>query len=251
MDTTRHWGRVAIVTGAGSGIGRATVLRLAPEGASVIGCDASEEGLIQTRAELAELGTEADLRQADITAQADVDDLVRGLPRIDQLVNNAGVMDHFIPITEVTDDDWLRVLDVNLTGAMRMTRAVLRSMVDAKRGSVVTIGSEASLRAGAAGVAYSSSKHGLIGLVQHVAYFYGPDGVRSNAVLPGPVATSIGTTAAPRSPWAFERDEQAMATMGPPAQPDQIAAAISWLGSDEASNINGAIVTADNGWSSG
>lgn len=249
MDPSRHWGRVAIVTGAGSGIGRATVLRLVQEGASVVACDASEEGLSGSRQELAAMGREADLRLADITRQPDVDELVRGLPRIDLVVNNAGVMDHFLPLTEIDDELWARVIDVNLTGAMRVTRAVLPQMVDAKKGSVVTVGSEASLRAGAAGVAYASSKHGLLGLVQHVAYFYGPDGVRSNAVLPGAVATSIGTTAAPRSPWAFERAQQAMTVMGPPAEPDQIASAISWLGSEEASNVNGAIVTADNGWS--
>jgi NAD(P)-dependent dehydrogenase (short-subunit alcohol dehydrogenase family) len=107
----------------------------------------------------------------------------------------------------------------------------------------------ASLGAGAAGVAYTTSKHGVIGLVKSIAYFYGPRGIRSNAVLPGAVITNIGTTAAPRVPWAMERAQLSMATMPAPAQPDEIAAAISRLARDEASNVNGATMTADGGWS--
>jgi NAD(P)-dependent dehydrogenase (short-subunit alcohol dehydrogenase family) len=113
----------------------------------------------------------------------------------------------------------------------------------------VTVASAASTSAGAAGVAYTSSKHGVIGLVRHVAFFYGQFGIRSNAVLPGGVETGIGSTAEPRSGWAMERAQLKMATMGPIAKPDEIATAVSWLASDEASNINGAIVAADGGWS--
>jgi NAD(P)-dependent dehydrogenase (short-subunit alcohol dehydrogenase family) len=110
----------------------------------------------------------------------------------------------------------------------------------------VTVASKASLGAGASGVAYTTSKNAVIGLVKHIACFYGPQGVRSNAVLPGPVATNIGATGAPKVPWAMKRARLAQATMGPRAQPDEIAAAISWLASDEASNINGATHEASN-----
>ena len=122
-------------------------------------------------------------------------------------------------------------------------------MQEAGGGAVVTVASEASLGAGAAGVSYTSSKHGVIGLVRHVAYFYGPLGIRSNAVLPGGVETGIGATAEPRSAWVMERAQLKMATMGPVAQSDQVASVISWLASDEASNVNGALVTSDGGWS--
>jgi len=97
--------------------------------------------------------------------------------------------------------------------------------------------------------ACTTSKHAVIGLVNSIAYFYGPQGIRSNAVLPGPVETGIGATAAPKVSWAMERAQLSMATMGPAAQPDEIAAAISWLASDEASNVNGATLAADGGWS--
>ncbi|HEU4492101.1 MAG TPA: SDR family oxidoreductase [Jiangellales bacterium] len=118
-------------------------------------------------------------------------------------------------------------------------------------GSIVTVASKASVSAGASGVAYTASKHGVIGLVKSIAYFYGPQGIRSNAVLPGAVATAIGSTAAPRVPWAMERAQLSMATMNPmPADPDAIAATVSWPASDEASNINGATLLDDGGWGS-
>lgn len=90
----------------------------------------------------------------------------------------------------------------------------------------------------------------MIGLVQSVAFYYGPKNIRSNAVLPGAVATAIGASSAPTVPWAFERAQSKLASMPPVrAEPDQIAAVISWLASEEASNVNGALVTADGGWS--
>lgn len=249
MQRDRHEGRVALVTGAGSGIGRAAVLRLAAEGATVFGCDVAEEGLGETSAQLAAAGLAADLRVADVTRQVDVDRVVAAAGRVDLLANVAGVMDHFLPLGEVDDQTWDSVLAVNLTGVMRLTRAVLPAMVAAGAGAVVTVASEASLRGGSAGVAYTSSKHAVLGLVRHVAFFYGPKGVRSNAVLPGPVATGIGATAEPRSQWALERAMVALAAMGPMAEPDTVAAAISWLGSDEASTVNGAVLATDSGWS--
>lgn len=252
MDTTRHSGKTAIVTGAGSGIGRATVLRLLQEGAHVVGCDVSEAGLNETRELLRTEGLEAELLVADVTQQADVDRVVAAAgPNLDTLANVAGIMDFFKPLGDMDDETWDRVMAVNVTGVMRLSRAAI-PVFEAKNGGViVTVASKASLGAGAAGTAYATSKHAVIGLVKSIAYLYGPRGIRSNAVLPGAVATGIGSTATPSVPWAFDRAMQAMATAGTNiAEPDQIAAAISWLASDEASNINGAILTDDGGWAS-
>ena len=246
MDSKRHEGKSALVTGAGSGIGRATVVRLAAEDARVIACDVDEEGLALT---VQDAGPGATAVIADITDQAAVDAVFGDITRLDILVNNAGVMDHFLPITETDDATWNHVLAVNLTGVMRLTRAALPLMEQHGSGAVITVGSEGSLSGGVSGVSYASSKHGVLGLVRHVAYYYGPKGIRSNAVLPGAVATGIGRTAAPESQWAIERSAAALATMPPMADPDQIAAVISWLACDEASNVNGAMVTADGGWS--
>lgn len=240
MDTARHAGKRALVSGAASGIGLAIAGRLVAEGASVIGLDIDEvsvPGVTGVR--------------ADVTDDAAVRQAVAGAGRIDILVNNAGVMDHFLPLAEMSDEVWERVLGVDLGGPMRLTRAALPGMLEAGGGAIVTIGSEGSLRAGVSGAAYTSAKHGLLGLVKHVAYFYGPQGIRSNAVLPGGVNTGIGASAAPQSQWAYERAGLALASMPGMAEPDQIAAAVSWLASDEASNVNGAVLAADGGWSAG
>jgi NAD(P)-dependent dehydrogenase (short-subunit alcohol dehydrogenase family) len=250
MKSTRYEGRTAIVTGAGSGIGQATVVRLVGEGARVIGCDLNADGLAVTRDRLGDLAPGATLLTGDITVQEFVDVVVRAADgKVDLLANVAGIMDHFVPLGELDDEMWERVLDVNLTSVMRMTRGVLPGMVEAGSGCVVTVASKASISAGASGVSYAASKHGVIGLVKHVAYFYGPKGVRSNAVLPGPVETGIGASSMPTSPWAIERAGLSMATMPAMAAPEQIASAISWLGCDESSNVNGAILTSDGGWS--
>lgn len=250
MDRTLHQGRTVIVTGAASGIGRATVLRFAREGARVLACDVDGDGLEGTRAEVEGDGLAATFVRADVTRQEDVDRVVAAAgDTVDVLANVAGIMDHFIPLGELDDDTWDRVVGVNLTGVMRLTRAVLPSMRAAGSGAIVTVASKASISAGASGVSYTASKHGVIGLVKHVAYFYGPDGIRSNAVLPGPVETGIMSTAAPRVPWAMERAQKSMATMTDPAAPDAIASVVSWLASADAAFVNGAMVTADGGWS--
>ena len=251
MDTTRHVGKTAIVTGAGSGIGRATVLRLAAEGAHVIGLDVSEPGLEETGGLVADGGLDIELVVADVTRQDDVERAVAAAGgRVDILANVAGVMDHFLPLGEVDDATWNRVMDINVTGPMRLSRAVLPYMEEAGGGAIVTVASKASVGAGASGVAYTTSKHGVIGLVKSIAYFYGPKGIRSNAVLPGPVETGIGATASPESAWTMERAQLSMATIQRMAKPDELATAISWLASDEAVNINGAVLLSDGGWAS-
>jgi len=250
MDGSRYEGRTAIVTGAGSGIGQATVVRLVGEGARVVGCDLNADALAATAKLLGDLGPGVTLLVGDVTDQRFVDEVVGSTGgRVDMLANVAGIMDHFVPLGDLEDALWDRVIAVNLTAVMRMTRAVIPGMKAAGGGAIVTVASKASLSGGASGVAYAASKHGVLGLVRHVAYFYAADGIRSNAVLPGPVATGIGASAAPTVGWAMERAQLSMATMRPVATPEQIASAVSWIGSDEAANVNGAVLTSDGGWS--
>jgi len=245
MSESRFQDRTIIVTGAGSGIGRATALRLAREGARVIGVDISRERLQHLESEL---GPDAATIDGDLSRQLTVDRVMAATrPRVDGLANVAGIMDGFEPTAEITDENWDRVLGVNLTGIMRMTRAVLPLMLERGQGSIVNVGSEAGQRGSAAGTPYTVSKHAVNGFTLSTAFFYTPKGIRCNAVAPGPVATNIEADF--RSTHAQERlGPIFQATVPPVAQPDAIAAAIAWLLSDDASDVSGAILPVDGGW---
>lgn len=253
MDEQRHTGRIALVTGAGSGIGRATAIALLRAGGVVIACDVNAQGLNETLAEVPESGGRIEAAHIDVTKQADVDhivaDVLKRHGRIDILANVAGIMDGFLPAAEVDDATWSRVMDVNVTGFLRTSRAVLPGMLDKKSGAIVNVASVAGLRGGPAGVAYTASKHAVVGLTKSIAWSYGREGIRCNAVCPGAVDTPISLES--RSELGSERSQAVANLVMSVAQPEQIAAAISWLSSPEADNLNGAIIPVDGGWSAG
>jgi len=241
----RFNGQTIIVTAAGSGIGRASAIRFAQEGGRVIATDVISQRLDDLVKSNRSLTFE--IVVGDISLEETVQKVVSVAGnRVDVLANVAGVMDAFLPLAELDDATWERVFAVNLTSVMRLTRAVLPGMLDAKRGAIVNVSSEASLRGSAAGVAYTASKHAVNGLTKSVAVLYGPKGIRANAVAPGAVRTNI--EAPFKSEWGQERLGPFLATIPTLAEPEELAAVITWLASSEASNVNGVILPVDGGW---
>lgn len=237
--------RSAVVTGAGSGIGRATALALAWAGASVVAVDMAESGL----AAVERLGgPEIHALAADITDPATpAQILARAGGRVDVLINVAGIMDGFLAAHEVDDETWDRMLAVNLTAPQRLMRAVLPGMLEAGRGTIVNVASEAGLKGGCAGAAYTS-KHGLVGLTRNTAFLYATKGIRVNAVAPGPVATGLRPDF--RSSLAAERlPDLIKASISGIATAEQIAEAVLWLAGPASGNVTGAILASDGGWS--
>ena len=231
--TDRFAGKTCIVTGAAAGIGRATALRLAREGARVIAFDLSEDALAALKDE------NADLDLVTVAGNVDDEDAVtRTMDACEGslfgLVNNAGVMDGFYPI--------------GVRGLMRMTRAAVRLMGDGG-GSIVNLTSRAGMSGAAAGAAYTASKHAVIGITKSTAFMYAKHHIRCNAVAPGAVMTNIGGEFADK--LAAERLQPIMGTnVDFMAAPEALAAAICFLLSDDAANFSGSVLACDGGWSS-
>lgn len=246
-SSQRFQGRTVIVTGAAGGIGRATAERILGEGGRVIATDVSQDRLDQFAAAAAtdRLVTVT----ADLTDPAALQAVLDAAgERIDGLANVAGINDDFSAIHEVSDEMWAKVFAVNVDGLVRLTRAVTQRMLAAGGGSIVHVSSEAGLRGAASGVAYTASKHAVIGITKSMAFMYSQDGIRTNAVAPGGVATGI-----PMQPHIAEfgakRLEAARVIMPAVATAEQLAAPITFLLSDDAANINGAVLASDGGWS--
>lgn len=242
----RFKGKTVVVTGAGSGIGRATASRVAREGGRVIAVDISKERLKELASELP--GTDITTVVGDITEDASVRRIVAAAgSRIDALANVAGIMDNMTPLHEMSDEIWTRVMNVNVVGMMKLSRAALPLMLAHHSGSIVNVGSEATLKASAAGAAYTTSKHAVAGLSKSMAFMYGPSGIRTNVVAPGAVLTNI--EAKYESKLGGDRVNAILATMPEAVEAPALAAAITFLLSDDSVNINGAVVPSDGGWS--
>jgi NAD(P)-dependent dehydrogenase (short-subunit alcohol dehydrogenase family) len=247
LSPHRFAGQTAIVTGAGSGIGRATALRLAGEGARVIANDVASARL----QDLVEANGDLDIVAVagDISLETTAAGLVGAADgRIDVVANVAGVMDGFLPAGEVDDATWDRVFAINVTGTMRLIRAALPAMISGGGGSIVNVSSEAGLRGGAAGAAYTASKHAVIGLTRNTSVMYSAQGIRCNAVAPGGVQTNI------QAPMLSALAGRVLGPvfqylLPPVATSEQVAAAITWLASTDSANVTGTVLASDGGWS--
>jgi NAD(P)-dependent dehydrogenase (short-subunit alcohol dehydrogenase family) len=244
-------GRVAVVTGAGSGIGRAVALELAAAGARLVLADIVPERIEQVAEEVDGVAAGSCLLSVpvDVSDEAAVDRLGGAIEsvtdRVSVLVNCAGILDDLAPIVDLQPTTWDRVLAVNLRGAYLMCRRLIPAMGD--HASIVNISSVAGLRGGRAGPAYTASKYGLIGLTHNVASNYRDSGIRCNAVCPGSVRTSIGDAVSPHQAGLTLRrlDDPTRPRQG---EPEEIARVVCFLASDAASYISGADVVVDGGY---
>jgi NAD(P)-dependent dehydrogenase (short-subunit alcohol dehydrogenase family) len=242
-------GKVALVTGAASGIGRATAIRLASEGATVACLDLALDGCKATAADIENTGGTATARSCDVSAPDDVGAAVEAAAadhgRIDVVCNIAGI-GRFANSHEVSVEEWQRIIGVNLTGTFLMCRAALPHLLEGG-GAIVNTASNAGLQGVPYSAAYCASKGGVVQLTRSLAWEYIRRGVRVNAIAPGGVDTPIQKDFTELPEGASYKDlARIMSPMGN-AQPEEVASLFAYLASDEARYVTGAIMSIDGG----
>src|SRR5690606_6048563 len=238
--------KVAIITGAGRGIGQATAFKFAQEGAKVAVCDIDEQSAIETARAIERRRGEAPAFRVDVTDKPTIQTLVAAVRerygRIDVLVNNAGVVAK-PQLKKMTDDLFDRVIDINLKGTYNCTKAVVDIMLEQQSGVILNASSIVGLSGNFGQTNYAATKAGVIGMVKTWARELGRKGIRANAVCPGFVATSILGSIPERVLHALEEK----VPMGRLGKPEEIANTFAFLASDEASYINGAVIEVSGG----
>ncbi len=243
-------GKVAIITGAGSGIGLATAKLFAKEGAKVVLADFNQDTVTKATADLKASGAEAADVVVDVANEEQVNNMVQTavdhFGKLDILINNAGKMDKMAPIANLDDDTWNKVLAVDLTGPMLASRAAVKVMLkQGHGGSIVHVASVAALRGGMAGAAYCAAKSGVLGLSRNIAVNYINQHIRSNVVAPGGVKTNIGNTMTDIDPDGIKMLQKTVSVKSTTAEPEQIANPLLFLASDDSNYISGQVLAAD------
>ncbi|MER3391208.1 MAG: glucose 1-dehydrogenase [Microcella pacifica] len=244
-------GRKAIVTGAGSGMGRAIATRFAAEGAEVAALDLNLDSAQATAQFINDAGGTAYGLEVDVSKSASVTNVVEqsiaSLGGVDVLANIAGILDGYAPILDTSEELWDRIHGVDLKGVFLVTKAVLPTMLEHGGGTIVNMASIAGLVARGGGVAYTSAKHGVVGLTRQMAADYGLQGVRINAICPGAVETAMTKQILDEGDAAVIESINAVPA-GRHAQPEEIASLALFLANDESSFVHGAAYVIDGGW---
>lgn len=241
-------GKVALVTGAGSGIGRASAAAFAAQGAKVVVSDISEEGGIETVTAIEKAGGEAIFVKTDVSKPPDVEALIDAIinkyGRLDCAHNNAGITGNSTKVADCSLEEWDKVMSVNLTGTFLCMKYEIPQMIKQGGGAIVNMSSTMGVVAHGNSAAYVSSKHAVIGLTRSAALAYVRDNIRINALCPGNTETPIFDNLKNNMPAVFEG--LLLATpIGRFAQPNEIANAVLWLCSDAASYCNGHAMVVD------
>src|SRR5882724_7086806 len=254
--------RMAVVTGAGSGLGRAIAQELAAAGASVAAVDLDAATAEETAALIAKAGGKGKAFQADTSKAADVDRAVGGaiaaLGPLEIMVNNAGILDGYFNVDEMSESLWRRVIDIDLTGVFLGCKRAVAEMLPRGRGRIVNMASVAGLNGTGGGAAYIAAKHGVVGLTRQMAVVYSARGITVNAVCPGPILTNLrqhsqqilpGTPDMSGGGIAVSDDQvRAVVPAGRRGTVEDIASAVCYLASDEAGYITGHTLVVDGGW---
>ncbi|MDR3729972.1 MAG: SDR family oxidoreductase [Oscillospiraceae bacterium] len=244
-------GKKILVSGAASGLGRAGAVIFAKEGADVAVTDINVDGLNQLLTELKQYGGNYVAIAGDATIEADVNNVVdkalAALGRIDCLLQSAGVSDHFAPVANVSNEEWNRVISINLTSNLYWERKLIPIMIENGGGNIVNVSSVCGLTGGRAGAAYVASKWGLIGLTKNTARMYGRRGIRCNAICPGGVASTNFMTGITPDEEGWDIVKSGFGTSLKKGTEDQIANTMLFLASDESDGINGYAIAVDNG----
>lgn len=248
--------KVAVVTGASSGMGRAIALAYAKEGAKVVAVARRQEMLDALVNDAKGFEGEIVAYKADISLKESVESIldfaVEKFGKLDILVNNAGVMDQTTPIGEVTDELWNKVMGLNVNGPMYAMRKAVNIMLKQGGGNIINVASLGSLKGGIAGCTYIASKFALLGMTKNTAYMYANKGIRCNAICPGGVRTEIitkGVGADHPSAFGIERAMLGMGANPRLGEPEEIASVAVFLASEDSSFVNGIALIADGGWS--
>ncbi len=257
MSQFEFTGKSVVITGAAAGMGKAITQLFLKNGATVIAVDLNEDALDEFYREIKEKDSKemanhfipfvGDISKQEVN-EAMIEKAVNATGQIDVLVNNAGVAGHSEPITETTNEDWNRIMDINLNGPMYAIRAAVNKMLKQKNGgNIVTIASVAGIKGCRSSVAYSVAKHGLVGLCEHTAYAYMHQGIRCNIVCPGAIRTGMSSNPELESEFGRSRILSGMDSQFVFGEVSDIAEAVVYLASEKAKFINGAKLVVDGG----
>lgn len=243
--------KTAIVTGAASGMGKAIAILFAQEGAKVALADLVQADIELVLEEIRKKGGTAIGIACDVSEEESIKHLVETtiseLGGLDILVNNAGIMDNFIPLDRLGDGVWEKVIAVNVNGPFYASRLAVRHMLTKGKGVIVNIASIGGLFGSRAGLAYTASKHALVGMTKNIGFMYAKKGIRCNAIAPGGVNTNIMKNAQPDAEGAV-LCSSGIGSNPRMGEPVEIAKTALFLASDDSSFITGTVITADGGW---